>query len=69
MVKKSSILGFFDVNEVYYEKVSYHASSQQGLRYCTTGECVNSITLSVRDVNGNLFDFRGMSLEFELEIN
>ena len=30
---------------------------------------VNSITLSVKDEKGNLFDFNGMPLEFELEIN
>ena len=41
--KKSSILAFFDAKEVPYEKESNHASSQQGLRDCTTGEYVNSI--------------------------
>ena len=30
---------------------------------------VNSITLSVKDEKGNLFDFDGMPLEFEVEIN
>ena len=28
-----------------------------------------SITISVRDENGELFDFEGLPLEFELEIN
>ena len=65
---KSSILAFFDIKEVPYEEVRYHASSQQVLRDCSTVEYVNTITLCVRDGNGNLFDFRGMPLEFELEI-
>ena len=30
---------------------------------------VNSITLSVKDENGNLFDFKDHPLEFEVEIN
>ena len=28
-----------------------------------------SITLSVKDQDGELFDFKGMPIEFELEIN
>ena len=39
---------------------------------CVTRRLVNyanSITLSVRDENNNLFDFNNMPLEFELEIN
>ena len=30
---------------------------------------MNSITLSVRDQDGKLFDFKGMPVEFELELN
>ena len=30
---------------------------------------VNSITLSVLDKEGNAFDFNGMPLKFEVEIN
>ena len=30
---------------------------------------VNSITLYVKDENGNLFDFNDQPLEFEVEIN
>ena len=37
---------------------------------CNNNTCnVNSITLSVQDEKGNLFDFNGMPIEFELEIN
>jgi len=40
------------MKEEPWQKIRYHASSQEILRDCTTGEYVNSITLSVRDVNG-----------------
>ena len=52
-----------------YEKVRYDASPQQPIRDCSTSEHVNSITISVRDKNGQLFDFKNMPLEFELELN
>ena len=52
-----------------YEKVTYDASPQQSLRDCSTDSHVNSITLSVRDQDGELFDFNGLPLEFVLEIN
>jgi len=38
-----------------YEKVSYHGSPQQVLRECSTDKFINSITLSVKDENGELF--------------
>ena len=67
--KKSDLLATFDVKGKPYEKVSYHASPQQPLRDCSTDSHVNSITLSVRDQDGELFDFNGLPLEFQLEIN
>ena len=39
------------------------------LRGTSTGEYVNSLTISVRDEKGELFDFNGFPLEFEIEIN
>ena len=30
---------------------------------------IYSLTISVKDENGDLFDFNGFSLEFEVEIN
>ena len=66
--ERSDILASFDIKEEPWQKIRYHASSQQGLRDCSTREYVNSITLSVSDVNGNLFDFKRMDLDFELEI-
>ena len=67
--KRSDILAKFDVKGKPYEKVSYNASSQQPFRDCSTDSHVNKITLSVRDQDGMLFDFKGMPIEFEIELN
>ena len=67
--KRSDLLAKFDIRGKPYEKVRYDTSSQQPFRDCSTDSYVNSITLSVRDQDGELFDFKGMPLEFELELN
>jgi len=67
--KRSDVLALFDVKGKPYENVSYQASPQQVLRDCSTDECMNSITISVKDENGELFDFKGFPLLFELELN
>ena len=67
--KKSDLLAKIDVKGKPYEKVRYDSSPQQPFRDCSTSEHLNSITLSVRDENGQLFDFKNMPLEFELELN
>ena len=67
--KRSDLLAKFDVRFKPYEKVRYDSSPQQPYRDCSTDSHVNSITLSVKDQDGELFDFKGMPIEFELEIN
>ena len=67
--KKSDLLAKIDVKGRPYEKVRYDASPQQPIRDCSTSSHVNSITISVRDRDGELFDFKDMPLEFELELN
>ena len=67
--KKSDLLATFDIKGKPYEKVTYDASPQQPLRDCSTDSHVNGITLRVRDQDGELFDFKGLPLEFQLEIN
>ena len=67
--KKSDLLATFDIKGRPYEKVSYYASPQQPWRDCSTDSHVNSITVVVRDQDGELFDFNGLPLEFQLEIN
>ena len=68
--KPSTVLARFDIRGKSFEKVHYQTPQQQVLRETDSGDYdVNSITLSVKDEKGNLFDFNGMPLEFELEIN
>ena len=67
--KRSDVLARFDMKGLPYAKVGYDSTPQQVLRDCSTDAHVNSITLSVKDEHGELFDFKGLPLEFELEIN
>ena len=67
--KRSDIFALFAVKGQPYEKVHYQTSPQQVLRDCSTDESINSITISVKDENGELFDFKGFPLLFELELN
>ena len=67
--ERSHVLARFDMKGLPYAKVSYDSTPPQVLHDCSTDAHVNSITLSVKDEHGELFDFKGMPLEFELEIN
>ena len=68
--KPSTVLARFDVRGQPFEKVRYQTPQPHMLRDATSGDYdVNSITLSVQEENGNLFDFNGLPLEFEVEIN
>jgi len=68
--KKSDLLAKVDVRGKPYEKVSYNiASSQNVFRDASTDKFINSITFKVKDENGELFDFKGLPLLFELELN
>ena len=68
--KPSTVLARFDIRGQPFEKVNYQTTQQNVLRDTSTGDYdVNSLTISVHDENGNLFDFNGQPLEFELEIN
>ena len=53
--KKSDLLAKIDIKGRPYEKITYEASSYQPIRDCSTSSHVSSITISVRDVNGELF--------------
>jgi len=65
--KMSDIAAMFDIKGKPHEKVHYIARAQQPSRPCSTGEFVNSITISVKDSDGELFDLKGFPLEFVLE--
>ena len=66
--KKSDLLAKFNVKGKPYEKVFYQAGNEEPFRKCSTGEFFNSISISVKDEDGGLFNFNGMPLEFQLEI-
>ena len=68
--KPSTVLARFDIRGQPFERVHYQTPQQHVLRDTDSGDYdVNSITLSVQDENGNLFDFNNQPLEFEVEIN
>jgi len=67
--KRTDVLALFDVKGKPFEKVSYPSSPEQPLGQCSTAEFMNSITISVKDEKGELFDFKGFPLLFELELN
>ena len=67
--KRSDLLAKFDVTGKPYEKVRYDTSLQHTFRDCSTDKHVNGITLSVKKQDGELFDFKGMPIEYELELN
>ena len=68
--KPSTVLARFDIRGQPFEKVHYQTPQPHVLQNTDSGDHdVNSITLSVQDENGNLFDFKDQPLEFEVEIN
>ena len=67
--KRSDILAKFDISGMPYGKFTYPSLPQEALRDCSTGQEVKQITLSDKDESGEMFDFKGLPLEFILEIN
>ena len=67
--KRSDVSAKFDIRGMPYGKFTYPSLPQEPLRECSTGQEVKQITLSVKDESGEMFDFKGLPLEFILEIN
>ena len=68
--KPSTVLARFDIRGQPFGKVNYQTPQQHVLCETDSGDYdVNSITLSVKDENGNLFNFNNQPLEFQVEIN
>ena len=68
--KPSTLFAKLDVKGQPYTKITYQTTQTHVLRDTeSSGYDVNSITISVQDEKGNMFDFNGMPLEFEVEIN
>ena len=68
--KPSTLLARFDIRGKPFERVQYQTSQPNVFRPIQSGDNdLNSMTLSVKDENGELFNFLAMPLEFEHEIN
>ena len=66
--KSSILLAKFDMKGKPFEKV-YYKTGKHVLCDASSGEYVKSVTLSVKDLDRELFHFNKMPLEFEMEIN
>ena len=67
--KPSNLLAKFSIRGQPYEKIDYISPSHEVFRDATSRDnYLHSLTISVKDENGNLFDFEGFPLEFEIEI-
>ena len=67
--KPSTVLQTFDITGKPFEKVFYQSSPQHVLRDVSADKHISNMTISVRDKNNNLFDFNGLPLQFQIEIN
>jgi len=67
--KRSDILAKIDIRGLPYDRVTYPSPPQDVFRECSTSQHVNQITLSVKDEDGEMFDFKGLPIEFVLELN
>ena len=67
--KPSNLLAKFSIRGRPYEKIDYISPSHEVFRGAASRDnYLHSLTISVKDENGNLFDFEGFPLEFEIEI-
>ena len=67
--KPSNLLAKFSIRGQPYEKINYISPSHEVFRDATSRDnYLHSLAISVKDENGNLFDFEGFPLEFEIEI-
>ena len=67
--KPSTVLQTFDITGKPFEKVFYQSSPQHVLRDVSADKHISNMTISVRDQNKNIFDFNGLPLQFQIEIN
>jgi len=67
--KRTDILTKIDIRGVPYVKMTYPSLPQEAWRECSTSQHVHQITLSVKDEDGEMFDFNGLPIEFVLELN
>ena len=64
----SNLLAKFSIRGRPYEKMDYISPSHEVFRDAASRDnYLHSLTISVKDENGVLFDFEGLPLEFEIE--
>ena len=69
MEKPSNLLAKFSIRGQPYEKIDYISPSHEVFRDAASRDnYLHSLAISVKDENGDLFDFEGFPLEFEIEI-
>ena len=67
--KPSNLLAKFSIRGQPYEKIDYISPSHEVFRNAASRDnYLHSLAISVKDENGNLFDFEGFPLEFQIEI-
>ena len=72
--KQSEVPVNHPVNGTPFKRVTYNANKTKNKNknktnlYISQGKSANSLTISVKDEQGNLFDFKDMRTEFVLEI-
>jgi len=66
--KPSTVLAFYDIRGKAYEKINDKSSQLNVLRDVSAEKHLTSLTLSIRDEMGSLFDFNGTNLTYELEL-
>ena len=65
----SNLLAKFSIRGKPYEKIDYISPSHGVFRDAASRDnYLHSLAISVKDENGDLFDFEGFPLEFEIEI-
>ena len=67
--KHSSVLACYNIRGKAYEKINYTSSQLNVLRDVSAEKHLTSMTLSIRDEMGNLFDFNGTNVTYEIELN
>ena len=67
--KPSTVLACYDIRGKAYEKINYKSSQLNVLRDVSAEKHVASLTLSIRDEIGNLSNFNGTDLTYEIELN
>ena len=67
--KPSTVLQTFDITGKPYQNVFYQSGPEHVLREVSADKHITNMTLSLRDLTNDLFDFNGLPLQFQIEIN